>query len=476
MIANGPGIFSYALYVGRNLTLDNATVTGNSGNGIGLAFPGSVRITDSDVSDNLGSGVGLVDGRLDISGSSFHGNGGNGARNTGQGSGSMTVSDSSFTDNGATGLACSNCGDLTVTDSVITGNGTNGAAPDGGISVATDIDDPADSVTIALTDVLIADNSSVGNGGGLSVTVTEALPAGPIAQTVLERTTVSGNTSAAGGGGIFSASGDVELRNSTVSGNTAATGAGSILVPDHQVRLRHASVVDGNGAGTDTVDAAAFDAFGSIIATAGGADPDCTVGGPASIALSLDGDGSCGASVSGDPLLDPLADNSGATPTRLPAAASPVLGLVPAAMCTVLSTDQRRIARPQGPDCEAGSVEVAESAPAPACTVTGTPGNDILVGTAGPDIICGLGGNDLIIGLDGADTLLGGSGRDTVLGGGGDDLIRGGSERDLLSGGSGADTIEGGLGNDILLGGPGPDIVRGGPGGDFCVGETKISC
>jgi len=459
-----------------SLTLVDSSVTGNSSDGVGLSFNGTVTITDSNVSDNLGAGVNLTDGVLNISGSTFHSNGGYGARTTGGGAGSMTVTDSSFTDNGGTGLTCSNCGNLTVTASTITGNGINGVAPDGGLQVFTDIDQPTDEVLISLTDVTIAGNASVQNGAGLAVKITESLPNGPIAQTVLERTTVSGNTSAAGGGGIYSASGDLELRNSTVTGNTAAAGVGNILVPDHQVRLRHATVVDGNGVGADNVDAETFDGFGSIIATVGGADADCAFGGVATISLSLDGDASCVAGISGDPLLDALADNGGTTPTRLPSATSPALGLVPVGACTVLLTDQRGVARPQGPDCDAGSVEVAEQPVIPLCTVTGTSANDVLAGTSGPDIICGLAGNDLILGLEGGDVLVGGAGKDLVLGGPGTDVLRGGSESDVLDGGPGADAIGGGPGADVLIGGNDVDDVDGGPGADVCFGEIKTSC
>jgi hypothetical protein len=58
----------------------------------------------------------------------------------------------------------------------------------------------------------------------------------------------------------------------------------------------------------------------------------------------------------------PLADNGGATPTRLPVAASPSIDLVPAASCTgldgsPLTEDQRGEARPAGDACDAGAVE-----------------------------------------------------------------------------------------------------------------------
>src|SRR2546421_5333896 len=64
-------------------------------------------------------------------------------------------------------------------------------------------------------------------------------------------------------------------------------------------------------------------------------------------------------------------------------------------------------------------VRGGQAAPAvtPPCTITGTPGADLLFGTKGRDVICGLGGNDV---LDGN---------------GGDDVLNGGPRGDLLDGG-----------------------------------------
>lgn len=81
-----------------------------------------------------------------------------------------------------------------------------------------------------------------------------------------------------------------------------------------------------------------------------------------------------------------------------------------------------------------------------ACTIIGTPGNDILEGTPGRDVICGLGGDDIIRGL------------------GGNDILRGGPGNDILRGGPGNDTLLGGPGNDVLRGGPGQDRLIGGLG------------
>lgn len=93
---------------------------------------------------------------------------------------------------------------------------------------------------------------------------------------------------------------------------------------------------------------------------------------------------------------------------------------MPAAACTV---DQRGVTRPQGTNCESGSVEIGGGTLL--CTRTGTSGPDVLRGSAGVDVLCGLGGADLLIGGGGADTLRGGAGDDLLLGGPGDDKLFG---------------------------------------------------
>ena len=69
-----------------------------------------------------------------------------------------------------------------------------------------------------------------------------------------------------------------------------------------------------------------------------------------------------------------------------------------------------------------------------ACTITGTPGADVLVGTPGRDVICG------------------GGGKDVLDGGGGNDVLKGGTGADILNGGNGNDALYGGLGSDKLQG------------------------
>ena len=63
---------------------------------------------------------------------------------------------------------------------------------------------------------------------------------------------------------------------------------------------------------------------------------------------------------SADPLLGPLANNGGPTLTRLRAATSPLVNVIPLSATVLCSgTDQRGVLRPQGPACDVGSVEVA---------------------------------------------------------------------------------------------------------------------
>ncbi len=74
-------------------------------------------------------------------------------------------------------------------------------------------------------------------------------------------------------------------------------------------------------------------------------------------------------------------------------------------------------------------VIVARNVPAPV-TLSGGPGNDLLVGGAGNDKLSGGPGNDTLIGRGGNDKLSGGPGNDTLIGGPGEDTCIGGPGHD----------------------------------------------
>ena len=88
-----------------------------------------------------------------------------------------------------------------------------------------------------------------------------------------------------------------------------------------------------------------------------------SVHGIASAGFNLSSDTSCDAyftqptdQTNVDPLLGPLAANGGFTMTHLPAPNSPIIDK---GQCLAqIPTDQRGVARPQGPACDIGSVEV----------------------------------------------------------------------------------------------------------------------
>jgi uncharacterized repeat protein (TIGR01451 family) len=103
-------------------------------------------------------------------------------------------------------------------------------------------------------------------------------------------------------------------------------------------------------------------------------------------------------------------------------------------------------------------------------TISGTPGNDVLVGTGGADVIRGFSGDDQIFGGAGRDLICADLGGDFVVGGGGGDTVIGGAGLDRLIGGLGPDLLKGKAGRDKLRGQAGGDTLNGGRGRDSCKG------
>jgi hypothetical protein len=197
-----------------------------------------------------------------------------------------------------------------------------------------------------------------------------------------------------------------------------------------------------------------------------------------------------------DPLLGALGAFGGPTATHPLLPGSPAIDR--AAACGGTGHDQRGTARPQGAGCDSGAFERspddgppegspelgappagqddsigadARTKPPPrsACTVRGTPGDDVLVGTRKRDVLCGLGGDDVLRGKGGKDTLVGGDGNDVLTGSYGADSLFGGNGDDALRGNGGNDKLFGGAGEDLLVGGIGRNVLRGGRGIDRAI-------
>ena len=170
----GGGIANRGIHSGATMTISNCTVSGNSGTGIGNggAFGGgaTLTVTNSNISGNSGGGIGN----------------GSGPR----GGATLTVSNCTVSGNsGGQGGGIAN-GDaaVTITNSTLSGNSADWG---GGIATGS------------------------GQGGGAIVTVSNS--------------TVSGNSANYGGGGIYNApsccgGSIVTVSNSTISGNSAVDG------------------------------------------------------------------------------------------------------------------------------------------------------------------------------------------------------------------------------------------------------------
>ncbi|HEX2905234.1 MAG TPA: choice-of-anchor Q domain-containing protein, partial [Phototrophicaceae bacterium] len=340
---------------GGIVTLIDSTVSGNRGRGLTNEVNGTMTLTRSTVADNtfLGSlttsGNGIANsGRLIITDSTIARNttayGGGGIYND---KGIVEITNSTLTGNANLehpGGAISNfAGSVTLSNCVISDNyATSGGA------IANDI--PAGTVTISnclLTSNWTNYSNNLDNGGTISNSGTFTLTNSTIA-----------NSTGSHGGAIYNSYGTLTVINSTLSGNTARKEGGGILMDTGNLTLINTTITGSvatiRGAGLYITRGATTNMTNSIIANS--QSGDCIQNG-GTITLTeknLIEDGSCGATLSGDPLLDPLADNGGPTLTHALQYGSPALNAVTE---NCLATDQRGLTRPRGNGCDLGAFE-----------------------------------------------------------------------------------------------------------------------
>jgi hypothetical protein len=243
-------------------------------------------------------------------------------------------------------------GDLVVINSVVRNNITGSGNDGGGINVAYGGD-------LTLIDSMVLDNHAEDVGGvvGSNVLV--------INSTIADNTAYSRET----GGGVYGKE-TVTLINSTVTGNSARYGSG--VWSGGPLEMVYSTVAGNTGGAqvqTQTMVGGAsadLSAFGSVVAYP--ASANCLIDGITTSTYSYDDGATCGFTGIGDtsngydPLLAALSDNGGPTLTRLPG--PPLVDQIPTAACdATVTTDQRRVTRPQGTGCDIGAVEIVQNQP-----------------------------------------------------------------------------------------------------------------
>ena len=158
-----------------------------------------------------------------------------------------------------------------------------------------------------------------------------------------------------GGGGIYNELGTLTVTNSTFSDNSANIEGGGIINGNGTLKVTN-STFSGNLAynASSIRSTGTLNLSNSILANsvAGG---ECTVTGNFTNNTNLVEDGTCSASLSGDPLLGPLQDNGGPTQTMAIGGDSPAYNAGDNGVCP--ATDQRGMPRPFGAGCDIGAFE-----------------------------------------------------------------------------------------------------------------------
>lgn len=214
---------------------------------------------------------------------------------------------------------------------------------------------------------------------------------------VLTGVTFSGNWVAQWGSALFNnadASGTSRpsVTNSTFSGNHAVLDGAAVYNDGTGARPTIAHSSFSGNAVTDTAMGSILYGDSSVTASIVWGNTGTSIGGCAATVVDSIVQGGCVGTgiLDVDPLLGPLQDNGGATPTQLPASGSPAIDAVDCAAAP--TTDQRGVARPQGSRCDLGAVEAV-------LRVDGTCGaaQGVAVRTAPGASLCGAGQTSAVL-------------------------------------------------------------------------------
>jgi len=338
-------ILESELSLNKRLTVDGGshavTVSGND----------AVRVF------NIGaSGVVTLSHLSIVSGTAGFGSGG-GIYNEGQ----LRVYDSTIADNAATFMTNSgggiyNSGTLTMRNSTLANNSANTG---GGLY------NTGGTVTVEAS--TLSSNTALRYGGGLYTTGgTVTVDASTLAHNQVTQSNYCGGGN--GGGGLYNAGGNLTVQNSTLADNAASTNCGGGLYNAGRATVR-ASTLSGNAAdyGGGIWNESGYLELQQTIVANSSSGHDCHCGVNGTNVTSLDGlfeatqENACG--VSGDyntvfgvdPLLGPLGDYGGPTPTFALLPNSPAIDAVKLGSC--LPADQRGEPRTDL-QCDIGAFEL----------------------------------------------------------------------------------------------------------------------
>jgi hypothetical protein len=281
----------------------NQSLSGGGAIAIGLPEDESMLIKDSDFLFNsapaaTGGAVQMIDGaHVDIEHSQFVGNTAFQEGAVSICEESMRIDSSSFSlnSNGAVGITCANTGEMLVENSTFAFNQA--------------VNDP---------NSVLNPRAAALNAVGGTLTVVNS--------------TFSANAGTAINTALGTAA-TTTILHSTITDSQGYAGAGGLMTFDNGVLNLVNTIVANSTSGADCVN------LGTLGASIG----------------SLVEDGSCSASMAGDPKLDALADNGGPTETHALFAGSPAIDMAWSAECT--PEDQRGVARPIGAGCDIGAYE-----------------------------------------------------------------------------------------------------------------------
>jgi CSLREA domain-containing protein len=397
-----------------DLDITSAVTIQGTGTGTGsnIVDGGSFEYPLSDRVFHVSSTGQLVLRRITVRGGRCRGGGGI------LNDGALTIQDSTVRNNVATeeadvcfgppggGAGIYNTGRLNVIDSTLTGNEVHGTSQ-------SDVAFPGGALwnegLAAITRTRITDNwaaagSGIRNYGELKVDDSEISHNGArfwgagienSGRATLAGTTISGNVD----GGILNLSGTVTLTNVTMSGNYSLRVAGAVHIFSGSVDIVSSTIADNRGSSAPNCDEAPCP-----LPVAGIQGParlrNTLVSNPGygdcwepviSLGHNLDHDGTCGLGAGGDlpntdPLLGPLTDNGGPTPTHALQPGSPAIDRIPLDQCAV-RTDQRGVRRPQPnpkhSSCDVGSFEFQPAGNLVSTADIGNPADEALHGLEG---------------------------------------------------------------------------------------------